>query len=204
MTGQAIAPVLDQAASYAIEHPEQTATVIGAIIAITTNYRKTGKFPIGRLPFHALRDGLREYRDRYFGVDRPKGVPGVIIEADQDDIEAAFRQRHFESGALSSYDYAGEVLNLRRPRGYESDPLTGELVPMETHVRTFETESQDVLAIAHDEANRFEATGEHLDTDALYSWQTGRATVEEVLDDADIIFRSIDSERAAGVTVTSD
>lgn len=199
-----IGPLADALAQQVADHPERSITVVGAAAAALFNYQKTGNFPIGRLPYRAFRDGIREYRDRYFGVRRPKGVPAIVIDAGHDEIEDALRSRHFESGGLSSYEYDGEVLNLRRPSGVMNDPDTGENTPMETHLRTFSTESKRTLLLAHDEANRYEATGRHLREGDLFSWSRGRDILVDLLEDTDLDFDTIESERSAEVAVTSD
>lgn len=195
-----IEPILNDVIQYVIDNPEQSATVVAAVIGVVANYLKTGKFPIGRLPYQVMRESIREYGDRYFGRKRPKGVPALLVDVDADTIEAALRPRHYESGDLTSYEYADEVLNLRRPRGWMSDPKTGRDVPMETHVRTFDVDGGGSLLLVHDEANRYEATGEHL-SPGLYSWERGRDIAEEDLEDAGIDVQRIESERRADVDV---
>lgn len=185
---------------YATEHPQQAAAIVMGTIAAAANYAKTGKLPLGRLPYRAMRAAWRQYSDRWFGTARPKSVAALVIDADHDAIEAALRPRHFETGDLSSMEYADEVLNLRRPRGWMANPQTGKDVPMETHVRTFTLDDGRVLALTHDEANRYEATSEHL-SPGLYSWERGRDILAEDLEDAGIAYERIASERAAGVTV---
>ena len=201
MTLQTIQPLFEQALQYAVERPEQAATVVGAVIATLFNYRKTGKFPIGRLPYKAIRAAIREYRERYFGTSRPKGAPAVLIkDADHEAIESILRPRHYESGAMSSYHYADEVLNFRRPRGTMTDPESGESIAMETHVRTFDTALGDVLALSHDEPNRYEETAEHLDEE-LFSWQRGRDALIEDLEATGVSYELIESERADEIDV---
>jgi hypothetical protein len=186
--------------NWVVDNPEQAVTVLAAAVGVAFNYAKTGKIPIGRLPYRVLRETLRQYGDKYFGTGRPRTVPGIVVDATQDQIDAALRRRHFESGDLTSYEYEDEVLNLRRPRGWMADPDTGRDVPMETHVRTFDLDDGRVLLLTHDEANRYEATSAHL-SPGLYSWTRGRDIVSADLDDASLPYDFVDSERDAGLVV---
>jgi len=183
-----------------LSRPEQTTTVVVALVAGIFNYQKTGKIPLGRIPYKILRETIRDLGDQYFGTDRPYGVPGLITTAEQAKLDDALRTRHYESGDLSSYEYAGERLNLRRPSGTLRQPGSGDLIPMETHVRSFELDDGRRLLIAHDEANRFEATTDHVN-ETVMSWERGRRKVKADLDDADIDYQLIQSEANADVSV---
>lgn len=187
-------------AEYALANPEQAFGAIGALGAATFHYSRTGRLPIGRLPWGAARDVLQELRDQYFEKPRPRGVPALVVDADVDALETALRDRHFE-GAPASYDYAGEDLNLRRPAGTMPHPETGATVPMETHVRGFATTDDRLLCLTHHEASRYEATGEHL-RPGLYSWERGRERLRGVLVETDLDATTVPSERESGVEVT--
>lgn len=185
---------------YVTQHPEQVATAATAVVGTTVHYSKTGKVPLGRLPWRALRQAGRELGDQYFGTPRPKGVPGLLVDTDLDTLEQELRAAAFESVDLLSYEYAGEALNMRRPNGTRTHPQTGEAVPMELHPRVFQTKSGVLLILAHDEASRFEATDDHLEEDLL-SWERGRNDMVDVLEKAGLQYTEIGSERKAGVDV---
>lgn len=190
----------EPAVEYALEHPEQTATLLAALAGTATNYRATGKLPIGRLPWRALKHAWGEWADRAFGRTRPRGVPGLVVGADLETLERELRAVYFESADDVSFEYEAERLNLRRPNGTRARPVTGEPTPMELHPRAFELADGRVLVIAHDEASRSEAPGAHL-RGTLLSWERGREDLAAVLDDRAIDFERVESERAAGLEV---
>jgi hypothetical protein len=79
-------------------------------------------------------------------------------------------------------------------------PESGETVPTETHVRAFKTKSGDLLVLTHGEASRFEAWAAHWHR-AVFSWERGRDNLAEVMNERELEFERIESERAAGVEV---
>jgi hypothetical protein len=118
-------------------------------------------------------------------------------------VESTLRDAHFE-GTPASYDYDGEVLNLRQPAGVRPHPEDGREVPMELHVRGFETESDGLLLLAHSEASRYEATGPHL-REELFSWDRGQGQLVTTLAHAtDLDYKKVASEREADVEVVSE
>jgi hypothetical protein len=192
--------IITRLTDYALSHPEQAATLIAALVGIGFNYQKTGTIPLGRLPWRHLRQSFRELGDSYFGVSRPRGVPGLMVDAMPFQIEQSLRQRHYESSDLFSYEYKGEVWNLRRPSGQRRHPKTGMLTPMETHPRGFDIDGDRTLIICHDEASRMEAQGPHLD-ESMMSWERGRDLLMVDLDGLGIEYEQIESEADAGITV---
>jgi len=186
---------------YAVSHPEQTATLAAGLGATAYHGVKTGRLPIGRLPYRALRGVLRDLRGQYFGKPRPRGVPAVVVDASPEQVAATLQGEHFEA-APASYEYKGERWSLRRPDEPRRNPETGDPTPMETHARGFELASGKTLVLTHHEANRYTATAEHLD-DGLYSWERGQDRLAAVLDRAPHEYRLIGSERDAGVEVVA-
>jgi len=192
--------IIAQLVSIAVERPEQTAGVIGALATVLVHYRKTGSVPLGRLPWRSIKQSVRELGNQYFDRPRPKGVPALVVDAKPGDLEDKLRDEHFESVDLYSYEYKDEAWNLRRPEGTRSHPETGAPVAMELHPRGFLTSDGRTLLPAHDEASRFEAYGPHLN-EVLLSWQRGRDGMVEVLDQLDVEYEEVESEQTADITV---
>jgi len=186
--------------SFVLEHPEQVGPLLAAVGGIVLHYRTTGRIPIGRLPYRAVRQIARDLGDQYFGVRRPRGVPGVVVDVKLDELEAGLRSRHFESADIYSYEYAGEVLNVRRPSGTRPHPESGAEIPMELHVRAFATNDDRLLLLAHDEASRVEAWGEHM-RETLLSWSRGQEDLIQDLDELGIEAEAVASERDAKIEV---
>lgn len=193
-------PLLREIARYVASHPEKSSAIVVALVGAVGSYAKTGRIPIGRLPYRHLRRMLRDFGDTYFGKPRPKGVPAIVVDAPPADAEAAIRSRNYESGDLYSYEYSGEVWNLRRPEDPMRNPETGAMTPMEVHARGFRTADDRTLVLTHLEANRFEATSEHLD-EGLFSWERGRDIVTDDLEAAQQSYDVIESEAAADIQV---
>lgn len=196
-------PFLRGVARYVASNPQATAAFVVAFLGAIGSYLKTGRFPIGRIPYRYLRRMLRDLGNTYFGKPRPKGVPGIVVDATPDAVESAIRTRHYESGDLFSYEYSGEVFNLRRPEDPARNPETGGMTPMENHVRAFRLSDDRTLLLTHYEANRFEATTEHLDEAGMFSWSTGRDLITDDLEARQLSYTTIESEAAADVQVVS-
>lgn len=183
------------------EHPELVAGLVTGLIAAGQHYLRTGRVPIGRLPYRAIREVLRELGDQYGARPRPSGVPGLVVRADLEHLERQLREADYESVDLYSYEYAGEVLNFRRPSGVSDHPETGTPTPTEVHVRVFDTDTEGELwCIAHEEASRFEAYGAHM-REAMLDWGAGRDALETDLGTVGIESERRRNERLAGLSV---
>lgn len=189
----------DTLIQFVASNPEPLAALGTGLLGAAAHYRKPGKLPVGRLPFRALRDAVGELREEWFGKPRPKGVPAVYTPLSPAAVDETLRTAHFEDTDFS-YDYAGQVYDRRRPSGIMTHPDDGRDVPMELHVRAFETGSGGTLLLAHDEASRYEAPGVHL-SETLFSWQRGRGMLVDVLSETSVNHQQIASERAAEIEV---
>lgn len=195
---------VDQLVEYLMQwvnqRPEQTAGAVAAILGVLWNYRRTGAVPIGRMPWRYFRQLVGDLGDKYFGVTRPKGVPAIVVDTNPERVMAALREQDFESTDLYSYEYEDEAWGLRRPSGMFPHPVSGDEIPMELHPRGFLTDDGKCLINVHDEASRFERTGDHL-TEVALSWERGREKLKTDLDDANLSYREIESEAAANIKV---
>lgn len=195
--------VLGPVASFVMEHPREVIALIVAIGGGGFHYRKTGRLPRGKLILDALKDIWGELADQYGSVERPKGVPALLVTGGHDELEQLARANFFESVDDYSYEYEGEVLNLRRGNGIFTHPRTGEQIPMELHFRTFGIDAEGkVLVLAHHEASRYEDWGDHY-AETVMSWDRGQQMMAELLEEFDIPVEQIESERAADIVVTS-
>lgn len=195
-----VEPFIEYVLQYVTDRPEQSTAAVVGVLGVLFNYNKTGSIPIGRMPWRYAREMLRDLGDKYFGVKRPRGVPGVLVEAPPERVIKALRGQAYESTDLYSYEYENEAWGLRRPSGTQTHPVTAEPVPMENHPRGFETEDGKTLIVCHDEASRFERTGLHL-AETMLSWDRGQDYIAEDLDEANLGYQRIESETAAGVEV---
>jgi len=186
---------------YAVQHPDQVAGLLTGLVAAAVHTHKTGSIPLGRLPWRAIRDVIRDLREQYFGKPRPRGVPGLVVDAKPAALEVQLREAYHFEGAPASYDYAGEDLNLRRPAGEHPHPDDGRPIAMELHVRAFETTDGRALVLTQFEPSRYEEPGPHLRLPSR--WPEGRDRITPILQTADVYYERVESERAAGVEVDS-
>jgi hypothetical protein len=192
-----INPILE----YAAQHPGQVAGAVATLGAAGFHTFKTGRIPLGRLPWRAARDIVQELREQYYGKPRPTGVAAVVVDAKPAAVKTALRDVHFE-GVDLSYDRQ-ELWDLRRPAGTKRHPETGREIPMELHVRAYETADGRTLLLAHYEASRYEAPGVHKRGE-MVSWDVGQGMLASTLhSETDLEHEKIASERDAGIEVTS-
>lgn len=108
------------------------------------------------LPFRRMRAVVEAVKMQYGTVDWPEDAPTVTVDKTPDELERDLRGRHFE-GLYLSYNYEGQVLDLRRPEGVDDDGKQLEL-----HIRARENDDElDVLA--HVERSRYEHKRDHID-----------------------------------------
>jgi len=192
----------NQIVEYAVQNPELVGGLLAGGFGVGTHYKRTGRIPLGRLPYKHFRELLRDFGNQYFATSRPRGVPVIVAKTDPTSLQRLLRNRHYESGDLVSYEYSDEKYNLRRPDGYATDPVHGGDVRMENHIRIFETDDGNSLCLAHYEPNRFSETTEHLKEQGM-SWSDGRDQTEGDLQALDIEYETYESETDSDVTVVT-
>ncbi|MDT3434702.1 hypothetical protein [Haloarcula sp. 1CSR25-25] len=191
--------MLQALTEYAATHPEQIAATVTGLGGALTHWKKTGKLPIGRLPYRSARQIAKDLRHRYFTKPRPQGVPALVVDCAPSTLAQTLRTQYFEYPP-ASYNYRSEDVNLRRPAGTAPSPTTGEPTPMEVHARGFETTDGRTLVVSHLEASRYESQGLHLDG-SLTSYSNGRDRIRQVLSKAGPSQTAIESERSADIDV---
>jgi len=197
-----IEQLVDSLLPYIVEHPERAAAVVVGVGGVLFSYVKTGKLPIGRIPYRHLRGIIKDLGDRYFGTQRPRGVPVVVADESPQTVKRALENRHYESADLASYEYEGELFNLRRPEGYATDPELGTDLLMENHPRLFACDNETTLLLTHYEPNRYFETKEHLADQGL-TWTGGRDRVIADLEMTEIEYTEYENEANADLTVVS-
>lgn len=128
------------------------------------------------IPWETIDTAIRAFRVAWFTKDKPD-VPSFVVSETVEDIEDRLRRDFHYEGAPYSYNYEGEVINLRRPQSVNEDG-----VPMEHHIRGFETDD-GVEMLCQLEASRYEAKEEHLDPEYM-DWEAGKEIGLEVMRDA--------------------
>jgi hypothetical protein len=192
--------LLQSAVAYATQHPETSAALAAGLVTAVAHYRRTGRLPLGRLPLRELQQTWRRITDRYTRRSRPRGVPGVLVDAPPAEVATQLRAHHFEDIDTGSYEYEDEAWSFRRPEGLGEHPTSGADLPVELHPRGFRTDGGRTLVLAHMEASRLEAWQAHI-AGTLLSWDRGRDRISKVLHDAGYSPTPVRSERGADVEV---
>lgn len=195
-------PELQGFLEWAVANPEQSVPVVAAFLMWLVGWKRTGKAPIGRLPWRYIRRTFRDLKYAYGDVPRPRGVPGIVTEATAEAIDETLREDHYFEGSPYGYYYDREVLTLRRPAGIETHPVTGDRVQMVLHTRAFGLSDGRTLWLTHREASRYEDQGAHLD-ESMLSWKDGQAGFSNALSGASIPHEHVASETEAGLSVVS-
>lgn len=101
-------------------------------------------------------------------VDWPGHAPSIRVEMSADELESDLRGFHFE-GLYLSYEYEGQVLDLRRPEGIrEGDD--GQNRQLELHIRARpHPERSGLEVIAHLEYSRYEHKKFHINEE-FFRW----------------------------------
>lgn len=166
-------------AAFVTEHLELIATVAAGLLVLAEHAYRTGRVNVTHLPLRSLRRLLARVRRRYYTKPRPD-APGLVVGTDVGTLASALRRAYFEYPPTSYY-YAGEVLNLRRPAGTAHNPDGGLPIPVELHVRAFPLADGRLFLLAHIEASRYEAPQRHLNAGAVYSFNDGADAMAHVL-----------------------
>lgn len=120
--------------------------------------------------FTTLNKAIAFIRKRWFTLKK-KDYDGIVVEASPDAVyRALVGERHYENAHKFSYNYKGEVHNIRRSEGF--DDVNGEEKHMESHAR-FWPHPNGTFVQAHYEQDRFTHPDGHLDNEGL-SWKRGQ------------------------------
>lgn len=128
------------------------------------------------IPWETIETAVKAFRIAWFTKPKPD-IDGFVVSETVEDIEDRLRRDFHYEGAPYSYNFEGEILNLRRPEGFHDDGT-----PMEHHIRGFEHDD-GVELLCQWEASRYEAKEQHLDPDYLY-WDEGKEIGIEVMKEA--------------------
>ena len=116
-------------------------------------------------------------RRTYFNRPWPDR-PRLLIDADVGELERWLREERRFEGTPYTYEYEGEVLNLRAPWGLDDRGRQREL-----HVRAREIDGPmgaTLEVITHTELSRYEHKQEHIDGVGL-DWSEGRVAMRGIL-----------------------
>ena len=147
---------------------------------------------IHEAPLRNLRRSFWWVRKTFFTRSRTP-TPSYLIDMEKPDIVRLFGRRHFEPGWEMSYNYHGEILNIRRVEyatheGYDW---------WQVHIRGYPHEEGTELT-AHYETEPAEHPDAHI---RLHGLDVGRGmdAVEEILDDEGVDYRRLEPAERPGI-----
>lgn len=118
-------------------------------------YRKTGKLPLGKIPFTAIRKLLYTARVVFFTFDGPPSTKDV--DANLSTFETALGVQSYTIDWPFSFHYKGEDMNAAR---YYYDP-EAKYPHRQVHIRAW-NEKDGVKAYAHDEPSALHHISAHI------------------------------------------
>jgi hypothetical protein len=149
---------------------------------------------------HIHEEPLRNLRRSYWWVRKTffkksrSPTPSYLVDMQKPEIVGLFGRRHFEPGWELSYNYHGEILNLRRVQHVDN----GEYDWWQVHIRGYPHEEGTELT-AHYETEPAEHPDAHIRLHGL-DVEYGMAVVEEILEDEAIDYRRLEPSERPGVS----
>lgn len=121
---------------------------------------------IKKLPYNRIRAWKEAIKMGIGERPWPEHAPSIHVDKTPQDLEAELRGAHYE-GLYLSYDYQGQVLELRRPEGVDAD-----YKQLEVHPRARNHPDKNGLElIAHIERSRYEHKSDHINEEG-FRWLT--------------------------------
>lgn len=144
-------------------------TVIGSIAAgalvygyrVQTKGKELGPTDaVAVMPWDVIKHAFQQFRHASFTTERTG--PWIEVEATVDEVEWLLAGQHFAPWNKFSFNYKGEVLNMRRIESV-SDGEGDDLTYWQLHVRVFERPNGNVEVRAHTEECPLVHPEEHID-----------------------------------------
>lgn len=128
------------------------------------------------IPWNLVSDIRKQIRSAFFTREKPD-LEQFVVKTSVNPLETTLRDGYNFEGAPYSYDYNGEIMNLRRPEGIDENGHYAEL-----HIRGFRHED-GVEIYAHYEASRYEEKKKHLQAE-YKSNEMGEMLSYEIINEA--------------------
>ncbi|WP_265108873.1 hypothetical protein [Halosolutus halophilus] len=142
---------------------------------------------IHEAPLKNLRYSFWWIRKTFFTKPRAP-TPSYLIDMRKPDIVRLFGRHYFEPGWELSYNYHGEVLNLRRIEYVDDDEYNW----WQVHIRGYLHE-EGIELTAHYETEPVQHPDAHIDLHGL-DVEQGMAVVGQILNTEGVDYRQLDPE----------
>lgn len=148
---------------------------------------------IHETPLRNLRHSIWWVRKTFF--TRPRSpTPSYLVDMTKPEIVRLFGRHHFEPGWELSYNYHGEVLNLRRIEYVED----GEYDWWQVHVRGY-PHDEGIELTAHYETEPTEHPDAHIRLEGL-AVDRGMEAVRDLLETEAVDYRRLEPEERPGIS----
>lgn len=148
-------------------------------------------------PLRNLRRSIWWIRKTFF--TKPRSVtPAFVVDMTKPEVVGLFGRRHFEPGWELSYNYLGEVLNLRRVE-YVAE---GRYDWWQVHIRGYVHDGGGIELTAHFETEPSEHPDAHVRLHGL-DVDRGMAAVRDVLEAEDVEYRRLEATEVGSGPATA-
>lgn len=148
---------------------------------------------IHEAPLKNLRRSYWWVRKTFFTRPRSE-TPAYLVKASKAEVERLFGSHYFEPNWELSYNYHGEVLNLRRVE-YSGD---SEYDWWQVHIRGYEHGESGIELTAHYETEPAEHPDAHIDLHGL-DVEYGMDEIEEILESESVPYESLEPGDRVGM-----
>lgn len=148
---------------------------------------------IHEAPLKNLRRSYWWVRKTFFTRPRSE-TPAFLLEATKPEVESLFGRHYFEPGWELSYNYHGEILNLRRVE-YVDD---GEYDWWQVHIRGYEHGERGIEITAHYETEPAEHPDAHIDLHGLDVGH-GMEVVRGILEEESVDYNRLEPSERFGM-----
>lgn len=143
---------------------------------------------IHEAPLKNLRRSFWWIRKTFFTKPRSR-TPAFLVDLTKPELVEFFGRRHFDPGWELSYNYHGEVLNVRRVEYRDHERFSW----WQVHIRGYHHESGGLELTAHYETAPSEHPDAHIDLYGL-DVEKGMSIIEGILDEGGIDYEVIQPE----------
>lgn len=137
-------------------------------------------------PLRNLRHSLWWIRKTFFTKQRVE-TPAFLVELTKPEVERLFGRHHFEPGWELSYNYLGEVLNLRRVVYVDDRPYEW----WQVHIRGYHHDDGGIELTAHFETEPSEHPDAHVEMYGL-DVDRGMGEIQPILDEEGVDYERLD------------
>lgn len=148
---------------------------------------------IHEAPLKNLRRSYWWIRKTFFTRPRSE-TPAFLVEATKPEIQRLFGRHYFEPNWELSYNYHGEVLNLRRVE-FGDD---AEYEWWQVHIRGYEHTDSSIELTAHYETEPAEHPDAHIDLHGL-DVSHGMDVVEGILESESVPYEYLEPDQRVGI-----